>query len=152
MHLVSDSAQAPKSGVASIVLAEAQVVLPLAGLIDVDGERQRLSKQLAAAAARRVEAKLANEAFRANAPREIVAREEERLAAARARLEGLGQRLAELGYHRATGRGRTAGTIKLICQDVFAHQLWRRSWSGTIGYDRFVSGDRTARAWDVGGG
>ncbi len=99
LHLVSDAAATPKGGVASAVLAEAQVVLPLAGLIDVDGERQRLSKQLAEAEeeARRVEGKLANESFRARAPREVVAREEERLAAARARLEGLRQRLAELG-------------------------------------------------------
>src|SRR3972149_1413188 len=51
LHLISDAGEAPRSGVASTVLAQAQVVLPLAGLIDVDGERARLSKQLAEAGA-----------------------------------------------------------------------------------------------------
>src|SRR3990172_11810571 len=41
LHLISDAGEAPRSGVASTVLAQAQVVLPLAGLIDVDGERAR---------------------------------------------------------------------------------------------------------------
>jgi valyl-tRNA synthetase len=64
----------------------------------LDGERARLSKQLAEAETQteRIETKLANVAFREKAPAAVVAKEEERLAAARARLEGLGQRLAEL--------------------------------------------------------
>ena len=98
LHLITDAAEAPKSGVASTVLAQAQVVMPLAGLIDVDGERRRLSKQLAKAEedAGRIEKKLGNVAFREKAPAAVVAKEEERLAAARARLEGLRQRLAQL--------------------------------------------------------
>jgi valyl-tRNA synthetase len=40
--------------------------------------------------------KLGNASFREKAPAAVVAKEEERLAAARARLEGLRQRLAEL--------------------------------------------------------
>ncbi len=43
-----------------------------------------------------MEGKLANAAFREKAPAAVVAKEEEKLAAARARLEGLRQRLAEL--------------------------------------------------------
>jgi valyl-tRNA synthetase len=98
LHLIGDAGEAPRSGVASAVLAQAQVVLPLAGLIDLDGERARLSKQLAEAEAevKRLEGKLANAAFREKAPAAVVAREEEKLAATRARLEGLRQRLAEL--------------------------------------------------------
>ena len=98
LHLVSDAGEAPRSGVASTVLAQAQVVLPLAGLIDLEGERARLSKQLAEAEAEvgRVEGKLANSSFREKAPAAVVAKEEERLAAARARVDGLRQRLAEL--------------------------------------------------------
>ncbi len=98
LYLVPDVSSAPRSGVASAVLAEVQVVLPLAGLIDVDAERQRLARQQAEAEAefQRLEAKLANQAFRQKAPREVVAREEERLVAARTRLDGLRQRLAEL--------------------------------------------------------
>jgi len=98
LHLVADTSAAPQAGVASAVLAGAQVILPLAHLVDREAERARLSKQLqeAKAEVHRLEGKLANEAFRDRAPREVVAREEERLAAARARLEGLEQRLAEL--------------------------------------------------------
>jgi valyl-tRNA synthetase len=98
LYLVADAAEAPKRGVASAVLARAQVVLPLAGLIDLDGERARLSKQRAEAEeqAGRIAAKLANAAFREKAPAAVVAREEEKLAAARSRLEGLSERLAEL--------------------------------------------------------
>jgi valyl-tRNA synthetase len=98
LHLVSDAAEAPRSGVASAVLARAQVVLPLAGMIDVDGERARLSAQRAEAEAevKRLEGKLSNAAFREKAPAEVVGKEEGKLAAARARLEGLAQRLAEL--------------------------------------------------------
>ncbi len=74
------------------------LALPLAGLIDVEAERARLSKQLAEAEAevKRLEGKLANPAFREKAPAAVVAGEEEKLAAVRARLEGLRQRLAEL--------------------------------------------------------
>jgi len=99
LHLADDASGAPGSGVASAVLAEAQIVLPLAGLTDMEGERQRLSAQLreAEAEVERIQAKLANEGFRSKAPREVVAKEEERLAAARARVEGLRQRLGELG-------------------------------------------------------
>ncbi|HXF50390.1 MAG TPA: hypothetical protein VNM43_01765, partial [Dehalococcoidia bacterium] len=45
----------------------------------------------------RLEAKLANEQFRARAPREVVAKEEAKLADARARAASLRERLAELG-------------------------------------------------------
>ncbi|MEE8384354.1 MAG: class I tRNA ligase family protein, partial [Dehalococcoidia bacterium] len=66
---------------------------------DSSAERARLSKQMAEAEGqvKRLEGKLANKQFREKAPAAVVAKEEERLAAARARLEGLRQRLAELG-------------------------------------------------------
>jgi valyl-tRNA synthetase len=99
LHVISDAGEAPKEGVTSAVLAEVQVVLPLAGMIDVDGERARLSKQIddAEAEAKRLQSKLANASFREKAPAAVVAKEEERLASAQARLEGLRERLAELG-------------------------------------------------------
>jgi len=98
LHLVSESEETPKKAVATTVLADAQVVLPLAGMIDVEAERSRLSAQLSEAEgeARRLEGKLANEHFRSKAPTEVVAREEEKLAAARSRASGLRGRLAEL--------------------------------------------------------
>ncbi|MFQ5880812.1 MAG: class I tRNA ligase family protein, partial [Dehalococcoidia bacterium] len=101
LHLVEAAAAVPRNGVATAVLPDAsgQVALPLAGLMDVEAERDRLAKQLAAAEAevRRGEGRLANRQFRAKAPRPVVAREEEKLASARSRLEALRQRLSELG-------------------------------------------------------
>jgi valyl-tRNA synthetase len=98
LHLVSDAAATPKTAVALAVLAEAQVVLPLAGLIDVEAERSRLSAQLAEVEneVRRLEGKLSNDQFRSKAPAEVVRREEEKLAAAGSRADGLRGRLAEL--------------------------------------------------------
>ncbi len=98
LHLLAGASEAPSAGVATAVLAGAQVVLPLAGMIDIQAERQRLSAQLAEAEGevQRLSAKLANEAFRSKAPVAIVAKEEERLASAKGRVEALKQRLAEL--------------------------------------------------------
>jgi valyl-tRNA synthetase len=99
LHLVPDAGATPKTAVASAVLSEAQVVLPLVGMIDVEAERTRLSAQLAEAENEvlRLEGKVGNQEFRSKAPQEVVAREEEKLAAARSRAEGLGGRLGELG-------------------------------------------------------
>jgi len=67
--------------------------------VHIEAERARLRGQVAEAEAevQRLEAKLANEQFRSRAPQEVVAKEEGKLAAARARLEGLQARLRELG-------------------------------------------------------
>jgi valyl-tRNA synthetase len=99
LHLVADASSAPSTGVASAVLAQAQVVMPLAGLIDIEAERTKLSKQLSNAEdeAKRLEAKLANPQFREKAPAEVIGREQEKLGAAQSRVEGLRSRLAELG-------------------------------------------------------
>jgi valyl-tRNA synthetase len=70
-----------------------------ADLKDIEAQRARLSKQMAEAEGEvnRLEGKLANVQFREKAPEAVVAKEEEKLAAARARLEGLRERLVELG-------------------------------------------------------
>ncbi len=99
LRIVTALSEAPREQVAMAVLRDAHVVVPLAGLFDVEAERARLSKQLADAEGEvaRLEAKLANEQFRARAPREVVAKEEAKLADARARAASLRERLAELG-------------------------------------------------------
>ncbi len=98
-YLVTDASAAPGNNVASAVLAEVQVIISLDLRIDSEVERARLTKQLREVEAEvgRVEGKLANAAFRAKAPAPVVVKEEERLAAARSRLAGLGKRLAEIG-------------------------------------------------------
>jgi valyl-tRNA synthetase len=75
------------------------VYVPTEGLVDIDEVRARLSKQQSEAEGevKRLEGKLANVQFRDKAPEAVVAKEEEKLAAARARLDGLRERLAELG-------------------------------------------------------
>lgn len=76
------------------VLADAEVILPLEGLIDTQAERARLRKQLADLDRQlhALAAKLDNEGFVARAPAEVVAQaraRREELAAQRSAVEGL---------------------------------------------------------------
>jgi len=72
--------------------------LPLKGLIDFSAEKARLDKELAKADAdiKRVDAKLGNEKFVANAPDEIVEEEKEKREAAVARKEKILEALERL--------------------------------------------------------
>ncbi len=99
LHIVETAADAPTEGVVTSVLAVGSVVVPMAGLFDAAVERERLTKQIAEVEAEvdRQEAKLSNEQFTARAPAAVVAKEHERLAIARGRLDGLRASLAELG-------------------------------------------------------
>jgi valyl-tRNA synthetase len=99
LHLVPGAGDLPSTGVASAVLAGAQVVMPLAALIDVDAERGKLTGQLndAEVEIRRLEGKLQDGQFLSKAPEHVVAKEREKLASAQARADGLRGRLAELG-------------------------------------------------------
>ncbi|MFN8585321.1 MAG: valine--tRNA ligase [Dehalococcoidia bacterium] len=99
LHIVDTAEEAPTDGVVTAVLPVGRVVLPMAGLFDLDAERARLQKQIAEAEGEvtRLEAKLGNEQFTARAPEQVVAKEQERLATARTRLDGLRQSLAEVG-------------------------------------------------------
>ena len=67
---------------AKLLAAGAELYLPLAGLLDLDEERERLARERDAleAEARRAEAKLANADFVAKAPPAVVERARERLA------------------------------------------------------------------------
>ena len=99
LHIVDGPAEAPSDAAVTSVLPVGRVVLPMAGLFDVEAERARLGKLIddAQAEVARIESKLANEQFRTRAPAEIVAQEQERLDTARGRLDGLRQSLAEVG-------------------------------------------------------
>jgi valyl-tRNA synthetase len=83
---ISFAASAPEGAVQLLVRGEV-AALPLKGVIDFSAERARLDKELAKAEAdiKRVDAKLANEKFVANAPEEIVEEEKEKRNAAVAR-------------------------------------------------------------------
>ena len=99
---ISFADRAPEGSVQLLVRGEV-AALPLKGVIDLSAEKARLDKELAKADAdiKRVDAKLANEKFVANAPEEIVEEEKEKREAAVARkakiLEAL-ERLKNAAY------------------------------------------------------
>jgi valyl-tRNA synthetase len=73
-------ADAAPAGSVQLVVRGEVAALPLKGLIDVSAERTRLEKEMAKADAdiKRVDAKLSNEKFVANAPAEIIEGEKEK--------------------------------------------------------------------------
>jgi len=73
--------EAPEEpGLARVLFSRGAATTPLAGLIDVEAELERLRRELdkAHGLLRGIEGKLANEQFVANAPAEVVERERER--------------------------------------------------------------------------
>jgi valyl-tRNA synthetase len=99
LHFVADRADAPSESVATAILSEAQVILPMAGLFDAGAERSKLGKDREQAQGEigRLQAQLANEKFVNGAKPEVVQGARDRLEAARSRLAGLESRLTELG-------------------------------------------------------
>jgi valyl-tRNA synthetase len=80
-------ADSPPEGAVQLLVRGEVVALPLKGVIDLAAEKARLDKEIAKADAdiKRVDAKLGNEKFVANAPDEIVEEEKEKREAAVAR-------------------------------------------------------------------
>jgi len=80
-------ADRPPEGAVQLLVRGEVAALPLKGVIDFSAEKARLDKELTKAEAdiKRVDAKLANEKFVANAPEEIVEEEKEKREAAVAR-------------------------------------------------------------------
>ncbi len=87
------------SGCARLMADGAQLLVPLAGVLDPEAERARIRKRRAEVEAEgaRSEAKLGNEGFVAKAPAEVIERERGRLAAAKEEAASLADQLAELG-------------------------------------------------------
>jgi len=90
---------------ASVQAEGVTVQLDTAAAIDIGAERRRLEKDLAAATADadQSERKLANPSFVERAPEAVVAKSRDRLAAARAEITRLEQRLAALPASPAEG-------------------------------------------------
>jgi valyl-tRNA synthetase len=88
----------PDLGTIQLVVRGEVVGLALAGLIDLAAERARLAKEMAKADAdiKRVDAKLGNDKFVANAPEDIVADEKEKREEAVARKAKLANALETL--------------------------------------------------------
>jgi valyl-tRNA synthetase len=96
---ISFADQAPEGAVQLLVRGEV-AALPLKGVIDLAAEKVRLDKEIAKADAdiKRVDAKLANEKFVANAPDDIVEEEKEKREAAMARRAKLTEALERLQH------------------------------------------------------
>ncbi|MEP1230454.1 MAG: valine--tRNA ligase [Litorimonas sp.] len=94
---VEAASEAPK-GALQTVVDGVGFAIPLEGLIDMDAEKARLSKEIAKVNAEieKIDKKLGNEAFMAKAPEKVVSLQNERRAAFSAELEQLSEALANL--------------------------------------------------------
>jgi valyl-tRNA synthetase len=81
-----DLADAPPKGSVQIVVGEAIVSMPLAGVVDIDAERARLAREVDKVSSdiAKIEAKLGNAQFIAKARAEVIDEQRERLAEATA--------------------------------------------------------------------
>ena len=93
---VDNSADTAQCAVA--LVGDLKILIPLKGLVDVEEELARLSKQLDRENAdlRKSEGKLSNSRFVENAPPAVVEQERERLVAHRAAVENLHQQIRQL--------------------------------------------------------
>jgi valyl-tRNA synthetase len=82
LEWLADDATPPAHALS--LVGDLRVMVPLAGLIDLDGERARLGKEIARREqdVERLQQKLANPGFADKAPAEVVARERQKLAEA----------------------------------------------------------------------
>jgi len=96
VDFLDGEAEAPPS--ATALLGDMRIFVPMAGLIDVAAERQRLGRQAKKVEAElaRAEAKLANPRFVDNAPADVVAKERERQAEFRRQLDQIREQLGRL--------------------------------------------------------
>ncbi len=103
-EFAADTNFAPPSAMPSVLTGLGTLYMPLAGLVDVEAEAAKLSKQLAEVAGHltRVQQKLANESFTRKAPREVVAQQEQMRADLLEKQARLTRLLAMMG---ATGSG-----------------------------------------------
>jgi valyl-tRNA synthetase len=98
---VAPTGQRPK-GAASNIYQDMEIIVPLAGLIDVEKELAKLAKEQAKVEGevKRVQGKLGNEKFLANAPEEVVAKEKEKIAELTATLTKITESMARLNELR----------------------------------------------------
>ena len=96
LSIVASIPARPKAA-ATLVIGDIEVFIPLAGLIDLDAERARLSKDLesAVADAERKRTRLSDESFTGKAPAAVVQKERDFLSNLEAQIARLTQRLNE---------------------------------------------------------
>ena len=96
---VSSGAPAELEGMVSVVTGDAKMFMPMADLVDLAKERERITKELEKAQKEYDGqiAKLSNESFLAKAPEKVVEAEKDRTAKAKALIENLTESLKKLG-------------------------------------------------------
>jgi valyl-tRNA synthetase len=97
LTLVESGGAVPQSG-RQVVRASIEVVVPLAGLVDIAAESARIQKEIGKADKEiaQIEKKLGNEKFLANAPAEVVEEQRTRLKGEQSRRQRLGAALEAL--------------------------------------------------------
>ncbi len=97
LELRAMNAEKPENAMAAVVTG-IEVYLPLAGLIDVEKETQRLSKELASMEKdlQRVSGKLNNAGFLAKAPEDVIAKERAKSEELTGKIEAVKKRMAYL--------------------------------------------------------
>jgi valyl-tRNA synthetase len=93
---LDDGAQAPLNALS--LVGDLKVMVPLAGLIDLDAERGRIGKEVdkAQQELEKIDKKLSNEAFVAKAPEAVVNKDRERAAELQTTLDTLQKQIAAL--------------------------------------------------------
>jgi valyl-tRNA synthetase len=89
----------------ALVLREAEVVVPLAGMVDQLAEEQRLVKESEEIRERiaQLEARLEDKAFLGKAPAQVVEKERQKLSVFKDKLKRLDQELSQLNSSSADG-------------------------------------------------
>jgi valyl-tRNA synthetase len=102
LRMVRQRSLAPSESVATVVLADAQVIVPLAGLFDAGAERAKLEKEReqVAGQVRSLEAQLSNEGFLTGARPEVVEGARQRFEEGRSKLGAIEARLQDLDSSR----------------------------------------------------
>ncbi|GGI70260.1 valine--tRNA ligase [Shewanella gelidii] len=96
MTILADGDTAPMS--TTQLVGEMELLIPMAGLIDVDAEMARIDKQLEKLAGefKRIEGKLSNQGFVAKAPAAVIEKERAKQAECQRDMEKLNEQKAEL--------------------------------------------------------
>ncbi|MDH3977799.1 MAG: valine--tRNA ligase [Gammaproteobacteria bacterium] len=96
IEMLSADKEAPPS--ATALLGSMKILVPMAGLIDVEAERARLNKnrERVSGGLKRVAGKLSNDKFRANAPADVIAKEEQKFAAMQQELSQIDAQIERL--------------------------------------------------------
>ena len=96
IQIMSKDEETPLS--ATALIGELKVSVPMAGLIDVAAEQARLQKEVTKITKemQRIEGKLNNQKFMANAPEDVVAKEREKAEGYNQKLTGLKDQIEKM--------------------------------------------------------